>query len=359
VNVPAWATAGGAALAALVVTDALSEVLRRIALCRGITDRPNARKSHTRPVPYLGGVAIAAGTLIPAALLAPQRGQVAVIILAGAAVALVGLADDCKSLPPTIRLLAEGIAATAVVCGGHVHLFGTALDAAIAIAWIVVVTNSFNLLDNMDGAAATVACVSSSFLAAIAYATGEAGIALLLLALTAGCLGFLIHNWPPARMFMGDAGSLFIGFTISAAALRIDVPCRPPARIAELVLVTFVATVDTGLVLISRRRAGRSFLVGGTDHAAHRLRRLGLSAQTVSLALCVSAALSCMGGLLLATRCSSVHGTGTLAVTIAAAGILVWLLLKVPGYPRPADPVPADPVPVEPVCAEPTFAAPG
>lgn len=339
-NLTILAGAAAAALTALVVTDVLSEVLRRVALRHGITDRPDARKAHRRPVPYLGGVAIAAGTLAPASLVAAQRGgYLTVLILAGAAVALIGLIDDCRTLPPALRLLAEGIAATAVVVlGGDVHVLGTRWDAVIAVGWIVLQTNSFNLLDNMDGAAATIAFVSASFLAATAYLAGDTGAALLLLALAAGCLGFLIHNWVPARMFMGDAGSLFIGFVISTSAIHIDVPCRPQARMAELLLLTFVATVDTCLVVISRRRAGRSFLAAGTDHASHRLRRLGLSTQTVTLALCTSTALSCACGLLIATRCLSVPGTGTLAGTVAAGGALIWLLLKIPGYPRPDHP---------------------
>jgi UDP-GlcNAc:undecaprenyl-phosphate/decaprenyl-phosphate GlcNAc-1-phosphate transferase len=347
VSVPILVRAAGTTLTALIVTDVLSEVLRRIALRRGITDRPDARKAHRRPVPYLGGVAIAAGTLAPAAILVPHRGHAAtMIILAGAAVALVGLVDDCRSLHPVTRLLAEALAATAVVVfAGHVHILGSRLDTVLAVGWIVLLTNSFNLLDNMDGAAATIAFVSASFLAAAAYLAGETGIALLLLALTAGCLGFLIHNWAPARMFMGDAGSLFIGFVISASAVWINVPCRPSARMAELLLLTFVATVDTCLVLISRRRAGRSFLAAGTDHASHRLRRLGLSTQRVNLALCGATALSCSCGLLVVSRCLSVSGAGALAGTVAAASALVWLLLKVPGYPRSDDPVPANPVP--------------
>jgi UDP-GlcNAc:undecaprenyl-phosphate/decaprenyl-phosphate GlcNAc-1-phosphate transferase len=344
VSVPILVRAAGTALTALVVTDVLSEVLRRIALRRGITDRPDVRKAHRRPVPYLGGVAIAAGTLVPAAILIPHRGHTAsMIIMAGAAVvALVGLVDDCRSLHPVTRLLVEAFAATSVVFAGHVHFLGSRLDPVLAVVWIVLLTNSFNLLDNMDGAAATIAFVSASFLAAAAYLAGETGIALLLLALTAGCLGFLIHNWAPARMFMGDAGSLFIGFVISASAVWINVPCRPSARMAELLLLTFVATVDTCLVLISRRRAGRSFLAAGTDHASHRLRRLGLSTQRVTMALCAATALSCSCGLLMVSRCLSVSGAGALAGTVAAASALVWLLLKVPGYPRPDDPAPAN-----------------
>ena len=340
-SVPILVIAAATALTALIVTDVLSELLRRVAIRCDLTDRPDTRKAHVRPVPYLGGIAIAVGTLVPAAFLAPLRGhRLTLLILAGAAVAVIGLIDDCRSLRPATRLLAEGAAATAViVAGGHIDILGTRLDPVIAVAWIVLQTNSFNLLDNMDGAAATVAFVSSSFLAALAYLAGEIGVALLLLALTAACGGFLVHNWAPARMFMGDAGSLFIGFVLSAAAIQVNVPCRPPARMAELHLLTFVATVDTCLVLISRRQAGRSFLAGGTDHASHRLHRLGLSTPGVTLALFGSTALSCAGGLLIAAHCLVVPGIVTLPVTVAAAGTLIWLLLKVPVYPAREDQV--------------------
>lgn len=321
-----------AALAALVLADVLSGVLRRLALWRGFTDRPGVRKAHTRPTPYLGGVAITAGTLLPTAVLMSHWDRrMLVIVGAGAAVAVLGLVDDLRSLDPASRLVAEGLAATAVVlAGGRFHVFGNWLDPVLTAGWIVVLTNSFNLLDNMDGAAATVATVASGFLAWAAYVTGQAGFVLLLLALSAGCLGFLIHNWTPARMFMGDAGSLFIGFVISAAAVSIHVPGDRMSRIAELLLVTFVATVDTCLVLISRHRVGRSLLIGGTDHISHRLHRLGLSVHQVTLALFAATLVPCLCGMLIADR----HLSGLVALVGALAiGIgMILVLLRVPVY---------------------------
>jgi UDP-GlcNAc:undecaprenyl-phosphate GlcNAc-1-phosphate transferase len=325
----------GTALAALVLADLLSGVLRVLALRRGLTDRPGLRKAHARATPYLGGIAIAVGTLAPFAMFVGHWDErIGVIVIAGAAVAVLGLVDDLKSLNPALRLFAEGLAATAVVLvGGRFEVFGNWPDAIVTVFWIVVITNSFNLLDNMDGASATVATVTAGFLAWAAYLAGESGFVLLLLALSAGCLGFLIHNWTPARMFMGDAGSLFIGFVISAAAVFIDVPGGPVDRIAELLLVTFVATVDTCLVLISRHRVGRGWWMGGTDHISHRMRRLGWSVRQVTLAFFAATFVLCLCGVLVANQ--RLPGAGALAGAIAVAITLIWLLLRVPVYAIP------------------------
>ncbi|MGH3387506.1 MAG: glycosyltransferase family 4 protein, partial [Actinomadura sp.] len=313
----------GAALAALVLADVLSGVLRALALRHGLTDRPGPHRAHVRPTPYLGGVAIVIGTLVPVAVALPRWGtHVGVIAVAGVIIAALGLVDDIRSLTPSSRLLVEGLAATAVVMsGGRIEVFGGWFDPVATGLWIVIITNSFNLLDNMDGAAASVAAVTSGFLAGAAYMTDQTGLALLLLTLSAGCLGFLIHNWAPARMFMGDAGSLFIGFVIASAAVSIDVPGGAGTRVAELLLVTFVATVDTCLVVISRRRAGRSWLTGGTDHVSHRLRRLGWSVRQVSLTLLVATAVPCLCGVLVAGQ--RLPGLGALGAGVAVAVALV------------------------------------
>jgi UDP-GlcNAc:undecaprenyl-phosphate GlcNAc-1-phosphate transferase len=178
-----------------------------------------------------------------------------------------------------------------------------------------------------------VACVTAGFLAGVAYLAGQAGFTLLLLALSAGCLGFLIHNWVPARMFMGDAGSLFIGFVISATAVLVHVPGGAMARAAELLLVTFIATVDTCLVLISRRRAGRSWSTGGTDHVSHRLRRLGWSTGQVTMTFFAFTVVSCLCGLLVVEQ--RLSGLRTLTGAVAIAATLIWLLLKVSAYALP------------------------
>jgi UDP-GlcNAc:undecaprenyl-phosphate GlcNAc-1-phosphate transferase len=329
------ATVTGAVLAALVLTDVLTEVLRPFALRHGLTDHPDPRKTHARPTPYLGGIAIVVGTLAPASVLLPHwDGRIGVVIAASLAMALLGLVDDIRPLNPASRLLVESLAAGAVVLsGGRIAVFGGWLDAVITIVWIVVLTNSFNLLDNMDGAAPTVAFVTAGFLAEAAYLAGKASLALLLLALSAGCVGFLIHNWAPARIFMGDAGSLFIGFLLAATSVQFNVPGGPVARISELLLVTIVSTVDTCLVLISRHRAGRSLFLGGTDHASHRLHRLGWSVRQVTVTLFAATVTSCLCGALVAQQ--RLPGMTTLAGAVAVAITLIWLLLKVSAYALP------------------------
>ncbi|WP_261986493.1 glycosyltransferase family 4 protein [Actinomadura sp. HBU206391] len=334
----------GAAVGALVLADVLSGGLRRLALWRGLTDDPGLRKAHARPMPYLGGVAIALGTLIPVAVLVPHWDvRLGVLVIASAAVAAVGLVDDLRCLSPVPRLVTESLAAMAVVLiGGRIAAFGNWLDLIVTTLWIVVITNSFNLLDNMDGAAATVATVVAGFLAWAAFLTGQTGLVLFLLALSAGCFGFLIHNWTPARMFMGDAGSLFIGFVISAGAVLIDLPGGPMSRIAEMLLVTFVATVDTCLVLLSRRRAGRSLLVGGTDHISHRLRRLGMSIRQVTFTLFAATLVPCLFGVLVTEQRLS-GSVAVVGVTVVALS-MIWLLLRVPVYPAERTDFPVRPI---------------
>ncbi|MFF5262479.1 MraY family glycosyltransferase [Actinomadura viridis] len=328
------------ALLALLLTDVLSSVLRRLALRKCLTDRPvEGRKAHERPTPYLGGVAIVAGTLVPLLLVSGHwDGRLGVLVLAGTAVAVLGLVDDLRPLSPLTRLAVECLAASGVVAaGGGLGVLDERLDPVVTVLWIVVITNSFNLLDNMDGAAATVASVTAGSLAVAAYLFGRTGCALLLLALAAACAGFLVHNWPPARMFMGDAGSLFIGFVIAGSTVLVEAPEGAPARIAEVLLVTFVATVDTCLVLISRRRVGRGLFTGGTDHVTHRLRRLGLSVPQVALTLCAASMAACLSGVLVAHQ--RLPGAVMLAGAAAVAVALVWWLLKVPVYgaaPAPA-----------------------
>ncbi|MFL6052716.1 MAG: MraY family glycosyltransferase [Actinoallomurus sp.] len=330
--VPPWLRAAGAATAALVLADVLSAGLGRYALRRGLTDRPDVRKAHARPTPYLGGVAIAIAALAAGTVsISHWDRRVAILVIAGLIVALVGLIDDVRPTRPAFRLVVEAIAATAVVlAGGRIGLFGHWLDPVVTVLWIVVLTNSFNLLDNMDGSAATVAVAGGCLIAGAAYLEGQTGLALLLITLSAGCLGFLVHNWAPARMFMGDTGSLFIGFLLAAAAVLVRVPGGAPSRLAELLLFTFVATVDTCLVVIARPRAGLSCFTAGTDHVSHRLKAMGLTVPQVAVTLFAIATVAGLCGVGVAA--ASLPGLVTVAAAATGAGALILLLIRVPVY---------------------------
>ena len=325
-------------LTAAVATGAA----RWVAIRRGLVDRPRADRIHASATPYLGGVAIAGGTLAAFAAFARLGDpQVLVLVLAAAAISCVGLADDLRPLSPAIRLIAECLAATALVATGvHMDVFarlpvlGQSIDDAGTVAWIVVITNSFNLLDNTDGAAAAIALVTSPILAVLALATGQLELAILLLALSAGCAGFLVHNWPPARIFMGDAGSLFLGFVLSAAIVltcsTTGTAAAPVTAVSGGLLLMFVAMVDTGTVLLSRHRAGRRWTEGGRDHIAHRLRAAGLSTSLTALVLTLAAAMTGALGLLVIS--GSIPARGVLAATLAVGGTLVVVAQKVQVY---------------------------
>lgn len=323
---------GWVGVAAFALVGGLTEFVRRLAIQFALTDRPGARKAHARPTPYLGGVGIVIGVLIPAVIAVSGADMhLWTMVLAATTVAVLGLVDDLRPLTPPTRLIVEGLAATAVVTGDdHIVIFGNWLDDILTVLWIVVITNSFNLLDNMDGAAGGVACVTGAALSISAFMVEQRGIGALLLALSCGCAGFLPHNWTPARIFMGDAGSLFIGFVISASALVVCAPFGHDATVAGPLMVTFVATVDTCVVLISRHRAGRPLMLGGTDHVSHRLRRLGFSTWQVAFVLSGTAALMCLA--VIPVVRGWVPALIPLAIAAGLGAVLVWLLQKVPVY---------------------------
>lgn len=326
-----WTVAAGGA--ALLLALVLTGPLRRFAVRHGITDRPNARKAHTRPTPYLGGVAVAVATLAAGTAVTLARGvfdPVLAVLLGGAAiVCLLGLVDDLRQLGPGIRLCVEtSVAAMVVLVGGHPTVFGGAVDAGLAVLWIVFTTNAFNLLDNMDGAASSLCAVIGGFLCMTATAGGRGGLAVVTAALAGACLGFLFHNRHPARIFLGDAGSLFLGFTLASAVMVIHRGSDGLSGPIVVLLVTLIPTVDTALVMTSRYRESRPLLQGGTDHIAHRLRRMGMTVQQVVRTLCFLTALSCLSAVLV-TYGAIAPGIALVAAVVVGIGA-VHLLLKVP-----------------------------
>ncbi|MFB9451357.1 undecaprenyl/decaprenyl-phosphate alpha-N-acetylglucosaminyl 1-phosphate transferase [Dactylosporangium vinaceum] len=298
---------------AVLLSAAATEGCRRLALRLGVTDRPGGYKQHREPIPYLGGLAIVAGTLGPAAGAAVLFGappKLTVVAVAALVVAATGLADDVEPLGPVLRLVVEtGAALLVVLAGVRLALSGVWwLDAAATVAWIVLLTNAVNLLDNMDGAAAAAVGV-----VALVLGLGTATLTVPLLCLAGACAGFLWHNRPPARIFMGDAGSLFLGFSLATGAVLVAPPAPLPAA-ATVLLVGLLPLLDTALVVISRRRAGRKWYLGGRDHTAHRLRTVGLSAGQVAGVLASGAGAAATLAVLV--------GAGTVT---AVAGLVVWL----------------------------------
>ena len=270
-------------------------ICRLIAVRFGMFDRPGGRKIHGNPTPLLGGVAIA-GAQVAGVLANGSVDRVFISIpVAAGLMLLLGVYDDLNprggGVRWWLRLIFQGILAAFVIhTGSSISFLQTPwLNIPITLLWIVGITNAFNLLDNMNGLSAGVAAIAGLTFAALAaryvdvgpeqFPTATAGAAL-----AGACLGFLPSNFR-GRIFMGDAGSLFLGFTLaSLAALGSWRSPTVPTSVVIPLLILAYPIFDTTLVVVLRLRRGQSPVVGGRDHSSHRLVRLGLGrVETVLL----------------------------------------------------------------------------
>jgi UDP-GlcNAc:undecaprenyl-phosphate GlcNAc-1-phosphate transferase len=280
-------TAIAFALAA-VATYLLTPLAIGIARRTGFVDKPAGYKGHTLPTPYLGGFAITLGTLAGAAV-GTIPGRYGIVVVCVAAVWILGTIDDRVSLPILVRVAAElGIAVALTASGIRWDVFDNGLaDSVVSIVWVVGLMNAFNLMDNMDGATATVAAASSLGIGTLALIAGRLGITPLCFATAGACIGFLPRNLAnPSRVFMGDGGSLPLGLLVAATTMSaVNSKYFGPSGVVIGALLAGMVILDTTLVTISRSRAGRPVLSGGRDHLTHRLfKRLG-SPRRVALAL--------------------------------------------------------------------------
>jgi UDP-GlcNAc:undecaprenyl-phosphate/decaprenyl-phosphate GlcNAc-1-phosphate transferase len=272
--------------AALALSAALVPACRAIAFRTGHVAPPRRDRWHTRPTALFGGVAIALTSLTLAAA-AGVATPLMLPLAGGALIFAVGLTDDLLSLKPSTKLIAQiALAAMFVFFGERLHWTPwPAVDMLLTVVWLVGVTNAFNLLDNMDGL-----CAGVALIAGVALMSGLAGrpdnaAELLFLAILLGATtGFLIYNHHPASIFMGDAGSLFLGFTLAALTLTAGGPDNDRSRVLSIVaapmLVLLIPIFDTTLVTVSRLLSGRPVSQGGRDHSSHRLVAIGLPEAT-------------------------------------------------------------------------------
>jgi UDP-GlcNAc:undecaprenyl-phosphate GlcNAc-1-phosphate transferase len=252
-------------------------------------DKPVGYKGHARPTPYLGGAALMSGFVLAMLLVAGDWRKTVPLVGGVALLWAVGTIDDRRTVSPAIRVVIEVVLAAVVWASGlgwNLHL-GGAVDLALTCLWVLAVVNAFNLFDNMDGAASTMALVVSTGAALIGIVRGDVWLAVGAVSLGGACLGFLPRNLSvPARIFLGDGGSMPLGFAtavlVMAAASTSTVAWQ--SLLVALLLVGIPA-LDTSLVIVSRRRRGVSVLTGGRDHLTHRTRRFLPSARAVALSL--------------------------------------------------------------------------
>ena len=262
----------------------LTPVAARIARRYDIQDRPAANKFHASPTPYLGGLAVLAAMLIGPMVVGGWRGQLVAVGGGAFAMFVLGLVDDVRTVGPGTKVMVETAAALGLWAAGvRGGLFGNVADLPFTILWVVAVTNALNLLDNMDGVLSGVAAISAFAFFLIAAFEGDYLVASLALAVAASSLGFLRYNFPPARIFLGDAGSLTLGFLLAAIGLKLDlVGPSGIARSVIPVLILGVPLFDTCLVVVARVLGRRPILLGSLDHTSHRLASLGLPVGRVA-----------------------------------------------------------------------------
>jgi UDP-GlcNAc:undecaprenyl-phosphate GlcNAc-1-phosphate transferase len=319
-----------------LLVGGLTPLMRKIAVATKVFDQPNAaHKSHKKPVPYLGGVAIIIGIIsisYSTSLISNFTSTtfwLATSVLGPAlALGLIGLWDDIKDLPPLPRFIAQSIAgiftASILIITNNVgNPTGSNLfDAAITVFWVVGICNSINFFDNLDGGAAGTVAISSAALAFLALTGDQYLIAALAVVTTGATLGFLVWNKSPAKIYMGDAGALFLGVLLATLTIRFEPNAKTQlGSYLTPVFLLAVPILDTTVAVISRLRRNISPFQGGQDHLSHRLVRAGLSRKQAALSLWLLSAVYGVIAIFLSRVNSTVEGY------LVAAGLSLWVVL--------------------------------
>jgi len=284
--------------ASLLFAVGATPLARRVAFALGILDQPSARKVHTSPVPLLGGVAIYLAFLAALLLFSDvfYVNQVIGILLGATWVSFLGIWDDWRGLRPLVKLAGQCFAiAILIVTGVQVEfLRNPYLNAFVTAAWMVGITNAVNFLDNMDGLSGGVAAIAAGWFLVLSLLNGQFLVAPFAAALLGASLGFLVYNFNPARIFMGDAGSLFLGFMLAAVGLKLRFPGQPDSLTWMIpIFVLGIPVLDMTLVTISRLRRGvNPWTTAGKDHLSHRLVGLGMSHRRAVVSIYALCALS-------------------------------------------------------------------
>ncbi|MGC1166011.1 MAG: MraY family glycosyltransferase [Solirubrobacterales bacterium] len=272
-------TQGPRLLVAFLLAAALTAatVPAAIALARrtGFLDSPAGYKAHRQPTPYLGGGAVIAAVALAILLVGEGLSDYWPLLLGTLGLALVGTVDDRVNLSPLLRVAVELLAAWLLWSEGLGWSFldSDAANLLLTAFWVTGIVNAFNLMDNLDGAASSVAAVSAAGVAALATIGDDLALAVIATALCGALLGFLRYNLAgPARIFLGDGGSMAIGFLLAGALMAVPMgELSGWSTLIAAVLVVGLPVFDTTLVVLSRRRRGAQVLSGATDHTTHRL----------------------------------------------------------------------------------------
>ena len=313
----------------------VTPIMRKIAISADVVDRPNSlHKSHKKPVPYLGGVGIIIGVItvsFSASLLSQFTSStlwLATSVLGPAlALGVIGLWDDLKNLPPLPRFIAQSVAgiftASILIISDSVGnpTGSSIIDSLITIIWVVGICNSINFFDNLDGGAAGTVAISSIALAYLALSGDQYLIAALSTVTAGATLGFLVWNKSPAKIYMGDAGALFLGVLLATLTVRFEPTTQSPisAYFVPIFLLA-IPILDTTVAVISQIRRNISQFQGGQDHLSHRLIRAGCSRRTAAFSLWGLSALFAFIAISISTAGSSTENY------ILLMAVIIWII---------------------------------
>jgi UDP-GlcNAc:undecaprenyl-phosphate GlcNAc-1-phosphate transferase len=338
-------------VSAFVLTGLLTWPVRALAIRLGAMDAPTlARKTQAEPVPYLGGVAIALGiTIITFAAVfvggnknGENTGQLKdlafTVLFPALTLGAMGLIDDLRSLSPWPRLIAQTVVGTilalVIVNSGTVGTpsGASSINTAVTIFWIVGICNSINFFDNLDGAASGAVAIAALGVFFIAFDRGQELVSALSIVTAGATIGFLMWNKSPAKIYMGDAGALFLGIIISIATIRLNPGIQPTWKSLTIpAILLAVPLLDTCVAVFSRIARGVSPLTGGKDHLSHRLVRAGLTRPMAAIALWAASGLCAVAAIAIYLYADSI-GTVLIAVFAAAWLTALAMFLRTPSH---------------------------
>jgi len=316
---------------ALVIAIALTPVSKWLAPQVGLVAQPRARDIHTKPVPKLGGLAILIGVLAMAILLGQQPAfqQLAAMVIGAALMSFMGLVDDRFQLNAYLKLSFQiGVAIMAYLFDVRVLIFSSPLlDGLLTVLWIVGITNAMNMLDNMDGLLAGVSAVIAAFFMVLAAINGQYLVSLLSAAVLGACIGFLFWNLNPASVFMGDSGSMFLGFLLACIAIKLRFIGQTPAVSWMVpVIIMGVPIFDTTLVTLSRLRRRKNPLTSpGKDHTSHRIANHGFSKREAVMILYLAS--GALGVIAIIASVANMIASFLIAICLLGAGAyMLWFM---------------------------------
>ncbi len=314
---------------AAVLSAVFTPRVREAAIRFGIVDKPDGRlKNHREPIPYLGGLAICLSFLLTIALTFTFNEEVLGLLLAGSIVVILGLIDDLGELGPWTKLFGQLIAILVLIKSGiyiKLTFLPEPLAILLSIIWLLAITNAFNLIDIMDGLSAGTAMIAAVVLAVVSDLNNGTASATLLLALAGSCLGFLKYNFEPARIYMGDTGSMFLGLLLGSLALSNSYTARNPVAALAPALILGVPIFDMLFVMVIRRLRGLPVMLGSPDHVALRMRKWRWSTRQTVVAS--YGATTALGVAAIVMTLVSLNGAlivlGSVSLTALVSGVLL------------------------------------